>query len=74
LLGVFLLFKIGGIEMEVIGAFIYTYLEYVIGGVGAVGYMGYILTRKPKKSNNNLRRFVVKCKQQQNTINKQVKA
>jgi hypothetical protein len=62
--------------MEVIGAFIYTYLEYVVAGTCGVGFMGYVLTkgkRSSKHPSSNLRRYVVKYKKQQDALSKQIK-
>jgi hypothetical protein len=57
----------------VIGAFIYTYLEYVVGGVGAVGFIGYMLTRKTHDHSNDLTPYVVKLGRQKDAITKQTK-
>lgn len=62
--------------MEVIGTFLYNYLEYVVAGVGGIGFVGYIMTNGNKSSkhpSSNLRRYVIKYKKQQDALSKQIK-
>lgn len=59
--------------MEVVGAFIYTYLEYVVGGMGGIGFITYLMTRKNKDHSNDLTTFVVKLNRKKEAITKQTK-
>lgn len=62
--------------VEVMSDFIYNYLEWIVGGglgIGVVGYMTTKIKKSSKHPSSNLRRYVVKYKKQQDSINKQVK-
>jgi hypothetical protein len=59
--------------MEIVSAFIYAYLEWVVAGVGGVGVVTYIMTRKTHDHSNNLTPYVVKYNRHKEAISKQTK-
>lgn len=56
-----------------IETFILDNLQYILGLGGSVIAFKIISADKTKKTSNNLRRFIIKYKKQQDGISKQVK-
>jgi hypothetical protein len=59
--------------IEVMLAFAYTNLEYIVAGLGGIGMIVYLKLKKVSNNSNDLTNLIIKQKKYTDTVNKRSK-
>jgi hypothetical protein len=59
--------------IEVMLAFAYTNLEYIVAGLGGIGMIVYLKLKKVRNNSNDLTNLIIKQKKYADTVNKRSK-
>lgn len=59
--------------MEVVLTFVFQYLEYIVAGLGGIGFIGYMKLKRINHYDNDLTDLIIEQKRVSDRINKRVK-